>query len=337
MALIFAESFANITSSSDGTGRGWTLGASTTFPSEGRNGGTCLKNAGASGTARRSISNGSSLIRTAFWYKASAAPSSENFVVSFSNVALTQSGGIKVNTDGKLRAYSWGTSPALLASGAINLATSTYVYIEVEAYFADSGGSMKVWVNGVLDINFSGDSLASGTVSLDIVQYQALTASSAWIDDILLWNDAGSGLTGNLGGKAYTMTVLRPTSDVTTDFTRSTGATNYGTVDETVLNDTDYNDSATSGHVDLYGFSDTGLAGSTAVLGVVVEAVVANPGGGTIDYKLLSDIGGTTVEGTQRTAPAGETVIHELFMTKPGGGAWTATNVDAGRFGIKVA
>jgi hypothetical protein len=31
-------------------------------------------------------------------------------------------------------------------------------------------------------------------------------------------------LTGNLGGKAYTMTVIRPTSDVIADFTRSTEA-----------------------------------------------------------------------------------------------------------------
>ena len=48
--------------------------------------------------------------------------------------------------------------------------------------------------------------------------------NNTYIDDILIWDDAGSGLTGNLGGKAYTMTVIRPTSDVIADFTRSTEA-----------------------------------------------------------------------------------------------------------------
>ena len=92
------------------------------------------------------------------------------------------------------------------------------------------------------------------------------------------------------------------------------------------------------GHVDPYGCSDlSGVSSSAEVLGVVVESAISNPGAGAINAKLLADIGGTTVEGSAIAVPSAVTVVQELFTTKPGGGVWTPSDVNAGRFGIKVA
>ncbi|MFO1152737.1 MAG: hypothetical protein U1E42_03580 [Rhodospirillales bacterium] len=339
--LIFAESWENVSLTADATARGWTIGANIIFNNtDGRNGGKAAKHGGgAGGTLSRLVNHGTSLLRSAFWFKAGAVFATEDWLLMYNNAAATQSGGIKLNTDGKLRAYSWGTTPGLVASGAINIITGNYVYIEIEALFADSGGSLKVWINGSLDINFSGDTLASGTVSVDRLTYNIKgNSDTKYVDDILIWDDSGSGLIGNLGGKAYTMSVIRPTSDVTAEFTRSTGASNFGTVDEAALSATDYNESSTVGHVDLYGCSDlSGVSSSAEILGVVVESAISNLGAGAINAKLLADIGGTTVEGSAIAVPSAVTVVQELFTTKPGGGAWTPSDVNAGRFGIKVA
>jgi hypothetical protein len=336
MTLRFAESCDN---GSDMAGRGWGTTFALGFTTNaGKTGGGAFSYTGGDGSALfyRTVSMGTALARCAMWMKWGGTPGSDKPFIRWTNAAATQFGGVGIATTGVLKVYPWNTSWAsALATGTINVCDGGWHYVESECYFADASGSLKVWVDGTLDINFSGDTLTTGTVSQDRI-YFGDGVGNAYKDDILIWDDSGSDLTGNLGGKAYLMKVLRPTSDASVQFTRSTGATNWSLVDEATLATSDYVEDGTSGHIDRYGFADTGLT-TEAVKAVVVEAVAANPGAGSISCKILSELSGTTDESASISVPAVTSVLQAAFVTKPGGGAWAMTNVDSATFGIKVA
>jgi hypothetical protein len=339
MTLRFAEHCDNATSTAGIVSRGWSGTTYAGFTTTGgRTGGGGLANNTTDGTTigwYRTMSLGNGLVRTAMWFKATMLPPAESWLVRWSNAALNQHGGIKVATTGVVKAFAWSSgSPAAAGTGTINVCDGGWHYIETECYFADSGGSLKVWTDGSAEINVSGDTLDSGTVALDVLRV-CMPVASSYIDDLLVWDDTGSGLTGNLGGKALIMKTLRPTSDAGVQFTPSTGA-NYACVDDVALATSDYVEDGTSGHLDRYGFADTGLTSET-VKAVIVEALAANPGAGAISLKLLSELSSTTDESAAMALAGATGVFQNAFTTKPGGGAWAMANIDAATFGIKVA
>ena len=341
--LRFAESCDQATSANDVKARGWSgspSGGVVFGTTAGKTGGGALSVVGSEQDAfwYRTISLGTGLVRCAAWFKSAAVPTSaDRWLIRFSNTAANQHGGIKTTiTTGVIKAYPWSSgSPAAIGAGATNVGDGNWHYIEVECYFANSGGSFKVWVDGTLEIHVSGDTFDAGTVALDRL-YIGVYSGTSFADDILLWDDTGGGLTGDLGGKAYLMKTLRPTSDASVQFTRSTGANNYGCVDEQGLATSDYVEDGTSGHLDRYGFADTGLT-SEPVKAVIVEIAAANPGAGTINANLLAEQGGTTVESAVVAVPASTAILQAEFLTNPAGGAWTMADADAATFGVKVA
>lgn len=288
MTLRFAESFDNATNGTGITSRGWTFTTYCSFTSSGgRTGGGGITNITSSGTttgAYRTMNLGGDLVRTALWWKATTPVGGGSWMIRWSNAAAGQHGGVQTDAGGHVLAIPWGSGAAAtaIATGSINVCDGGWHYIETECLFAAAGGSFKVWVDGTLEVAVAGDTLDSGTVSLDVLRVCVSIDTSA-IDDVLVWDDTGADLTGDLGGRTYLMQTLRPTSDAGVQFARSTGSANYACVDEAQLSTTDYVEDGTSGHVDRYGygFGDTGLT-SEAVKAVIVEAVAANPGAGSI-------------------------------------------------------
>jgi hypothetical protein len=162
-------------------------------------------------------------------------------------------------------------------------------------------------------------------------------ASNAYLDDLLLWTDVdnGDGWTTNLGGGVRLLKTVRPTSDASVQFTRSTGSTSYTLVDEQTLATSDYVESGTDGHIDRYGFADHGLTGVTPH-GVIVETVAVNLGAGAINVALVAELSGTLAESPPVDLPGANKTYQWHFGAKPGGGSWSLSDIDAATFGIKA-
>ena len=351
MALIFAEhcdSWASLGTAS-AEARGWmeygSPSGSSIYATGGVTGGGSIRRDNANdnyprGWYREVTGVTASSVHSALWFKCSNAGTG-SYAYYLSRVTV---GG---NYCGILSKVSGATTMGLVvpvgASGTLagscttNVCDNGWHYLEIEIVLHTSAGTAKMWVDGALEVNFSG-ATASSSAPLAVTRWQVGGhASSSYLDDLILWTDTdnGDGWTTNLGGGVRIFKTVRPTSDAAVEFTRSTGATSYTLVDEQSVSSTDYVESGTDGHIDRYGFADHGLADVTPH-GVIVETHASNPGAGAINVALVAKLSSTIAEGPGVDVPGAYTVFQRHFPEKPGGGSWSLSDIDAATFGIKA-
>jgi hypothetical protein len=158
------------------------------------------------------------------------------------------------------------------------------------------------------------------------------TDPSTWLDDFYLFNDQG--IQPNTWQGDVRAVQLMPASDVSVTWTRSTGTTNWGVVDElTETGDTDYVSTLTVNNVDQYG--TTSLATTpNAIVGIVTKALVRmdDVGPHSIKTRLTSN----AVIGDSSTLSLSNTYqwLWTNYSIDPSGGlAWTAARVNAATIG----
>ena len=117
----------------------------------------------------------------------------------------------------------------------------------------------------------------------------------------------------------------------------STGSTGYTLIDETTPNDdTDYIKTDVAGYYSTFGTTD--LSSTTAAVKAVQTNIYARKTtGGTRTLRPIMLQSGTTKEGaTTGGLSTSYSTYSEIFETDPIGSTWTATNVNADEFGVKV-
>jgi len=121
--------------------------------------------------------------------------------------------------------------------------------IGVKVTLDPSSGVVALMVDGKDYFQFTGNTMGTPNMNIDLVRLRTLSVSGrVLIDDLII----GSGAYGD-----SVLSMLRvfganvPVSAVASQWTPSSGL-NWQTVDEIPPNDTDYNYSATSGQVDLF-------------------------------------------------------------------------------------
>lgn len=231
-----------------------------------------------------------------------------------------------------------GPGTTLLATSSLAYGAGLWHHIEAKTVIADSG-SCEVRINGVVAINFTGDTRASttGTAGVDKVGFPTGSSSVAggcW-DDIYILDTSGSVANNFLGD--CRINTLAPTSDSAVQFTRSTGASNYLCVDEGRYNgDTDYVESATVGHVDKYGYQDL-AAGVATVYGVQATCWAKKTDATTRTMRQNIYSNATT---SAQTAFGLSTTygpyFHLLTLNPDGSVQWTPTTVNAALAGVEV-
>jgi len=235
-------------------------------------------------------------------------------------VGATATGAIKVaRTAADLISAPMATS----ATGVI--ASNSWFYCEVELVVSDTVGVCRVWINGakVIDIsNVDTKGQASTTVERIRFTQSGSGEGGITIDDIYLTDTPA-----RLGeSRIY---VIEPTSDAAAGWTRSTGATNFGCVDEAPFNTTDYVASAVPGTIDSYGFAD--LPYTPALIHAVQTTLFAakdDAATRTIRANLTS--GATVANGTDFGLSATYLQKTDLYPLNPAGSvAWTAAAVAA--------
>ncbi|HET9411842.1 MAG TPA: hypothetical protein VFO38_03280 [Candidatus Saccharimonadales bacterium] len=231
-----------------------------------------------------------------------------------------------------------GTS---LARGTTIIPPLTWNYLEVQATVADSGGTVKVRLNGATtnEIDFTGDTKNGGT-STNIDQVALITStsgSSARFDDVYVLNSTGSSNTTFLGD--IRIHALSPSNNGTySQLTGSDGnqVDNFQLVDEKPFSTTDYVGSPTVGQRDTYVLAD--LPSVTQIFGVQNNFIGAKSDASTGNAKSALLINSTLYYGTTRALGTSYVPYSDVYDTNPNTStAWTDTVVNGMEAGMEVA
>jgi hypothetical protein len=232
-------------------------------------------------------------------------------------------------TSYKLEAY---VETTLVATGTTALGFSTTHLIEVRVKVADSGGIIQVKLNGVLDIDYSGDTKPGTNTQFDILRIAGTGSAYAhgWWDDLVVDDAAWIGDTKIQG--------IRPTAaGNAAQWTPSAGA-NFQCVDEVPPDDADYVETNTAAILDTHGFGD--LVGSIeSIKCVQVHARSVKEGAPTPQNLQLAVRSGATdyFSGNKAVPAAAPKGLFNIWETDPNtAAAWLASGVNAAEFGYKA-
>lgn len=254
--------------------------------------------------------------------------------------AGTECGRLTLNSNGSLTlaAGSSGGVPSIstiTSPVGIILANTTY-YIEVRYKLSDTVGQLEIKVNGgIVAQSAIGDTKPANSTSFDRCHFGdtgGLTNFRPCFDDFYVCDTTGSVNNNYLGD--VRVRLIRPDGNGnSSQFVNSaaTSVNNYTYVDEQNVDDADYVESTTDGDKDTYTFGAAGVAGLVAGVQVVARSVSTN-GGDPKDLNAIARLSGTEIT----TLVDLNGVLKQnfgIFETKPGGGAWSGTDVDNAEFG----
>jgi hypothetical protein len=273
---------------------------------------------------------------TAFWWNGDMATNERL-------VGFMDSGTVHVEimpTGGTfLGAYRNGT---LLATAGSSTPDNGWVYLEIRVLIADSGGRVVVKQDGTTIIDFTGDTRNAGNASANQVIFggrNAIGTGQNW-DDFVLMDSTGSAPTNTFLGQLVQVDVLFPTGNGNSSQwvgSDSNSADNYALVDEATPDTADYVKATSTGDKDTYAFGNMGAAGT--IFGVQINAWAAKTDGVARTLKSVARLAdGTEADSTaQGLYPDGEyTYRWDVRAARPGGGVWSADDIDNAEFGIKV-
>lgn len=214
------------------------------------------------------------------------------------------------------------TNPVITANG----------WYHLEGYLDIDTSSFELRVEGISVLT------ASITIAdvVSQVQISGRTTSQTavqpfYIKDFVVWDKTGSYNNTFLG--SVLVTNLVPTSDVSLNWTPSTGTNGYSILDNIPPVDTAYISAAPSVAAYVAGMSDLPPT-VTSVKGLItfVRAAKSDGGDGSLQSSLISDPAGTpaTVNGANRPITVAQTYWRDVFEQDPKtSAAWTPTAVNA--------
>lgn len=221
----------------------------------------------------------------------------------------------------------------LIDTGSIALSLNTTYLIELHIKIADTGGRIETKVNGISDIDFTGDTKPDANTQFNQVRLGYVSSTIycyAYFDNFIMDDTAWIGDTN--------IQALVPTSaGNATNWTPSAGS-NFECVDEVPPSDADYVSINANDVTDTYTTGD--LTGSVNnVKCVQVQARARLEGSPTpTNLKLVARCGGTDYLSGDKAVPVAEAGLSHLWVTDPSDSAtWTESDVNAMQIGIKSA
>lgn len=248
----------------------------------------------------------------------------------------TEHVNIRLNVDGSITA-NWQGGSASSAAGAVPAFTTQANYIELGVVIHDTTGSMVVKVNGTTVLNLTNkDTKGSANAYATRVAIQPLCGDGQGVllDDFYVCDNTGTEANNFLGDIRIEYRTTTG-AGATTNLTPSTGS-NYQNVDDNPANDeTDYNSSSNPGDKDTYAMQDL-VSTAGAVVAVAVVSTDRKDDAGTRTHSHRVRLSGTESV-SAAFSPTTSYVVHQTFFTvKPGGGAWTITDVNNIEAGMEL-
>lgn len=236
-------------------------------------------------------------------------------------------------TDGSLVVVNNSNSATLGTSAVGILPANAWNYIELRYKF-DSSGDIQVRVNGTEVINLSGIDTRGAATALSYYSVRGPASGLIYYDDIYICDTTGT--TNNTFLGPIGVYTLMPSADNSVQMSPSSGA-NYSCVNEAPANgSTSYVTATSSTLTDFYAVDNLPVAISpTAIAGVQVKARSMKPENNNGGLQLGVKADGVSSFGTAKTVLTSSwTSNFSIFETKPAGGAWDKTSIDAMDVGI---
>ncbi len=345
MAIVMTEGFDmyNGTGANTGLQAKWTIGAGSPSLVTGRFGGQALRTTQqASGLhVVRALPSTYNAFAHGTAFRAVSLP----LVSTIGSCCAYESGGTiqfgwQVDNLGALRVYRYSSlfAGTLLGTSANGLiAANTWYFIECEALISATVGTVTLYIDGTAVLTLTGlNNKNAGTTTMDSIRFGGGGAySSAWNQDV---DDNYVRDTNTKLGPCKIET-LRPDADTAQkDFTPNSGTANFSRVNETLVDgDTSYVQATTVGNRDLYTLGDlSSVPASVFALNICSFAEKTDAATRTIYNSVQSNA--TDSDGTAFNLAASYSRFDRIMETDPsGGGAWTASRVNALLVGPKVA
>lgn len=348
MILLHHESFDRYSSTGAAPGLqakyNTTVGTGSTLSlPAGRLGGQCLQFAITLNNpcgAQRALASAQSTFCFHGALRMTSLPSSNSvgYILSFLNNTTYQL-GFRVSSLGELVVYrasgaSAGTELGRTATNVIH--ENAWHFLKIYMVISDTVGEVIIRIDNNVELTLSGqDTKNHASLStVDQVIYGTLAAGGSAVNQTGQWDDCYIS-DGDILPEG-TLFCSNPTGDAVAGFTRSTGATNYGTVDEDPVSTADYNESAVIGTADLFDMEDLASTPKT-IMAVILTAVARKTDAGDRALGLRVKSGATTSEGPDNWLGTSSLHYDRILYTDPNTGvAWTAAAVNALQAGYKV-
>lgn len=230
-------------------------------------------------------------------------------------------------------------------SGAA-VALDTWAYIELKVTTHATTGAFELRINGTNVLSGSNVDTKNGTHDyINSVRLELSTGGTNLylFDDFYICDTSGS-VNNNFLGNRKVVTLFPNAEGDESDFTPASGTDNSAMVDDNpppatgsnVTSDTDYVESSTVGHKDLYQYGN--LGGSGSINGVQVTTICGVTDANTFTLKTLAKSGTTeSADGGVTVSSTTYTAVSRILETNPDtSSAWTASEVDSAQFGIEV-
>lgn len=237
-----------------------------------------------------------------------------------------------------------GTHHVVIKRGSTVLGTSTstfsqnvFRYVEWLATIHPSAGVVKVWIDGILEINLSSQNTrSSANSSCDQMRF---TAQNCIIDDFVILDTTGSAPNNDHIGDVRVQALLPNGDGNSSQWVGSDGnsVNNSLLVDETSPpnGDTDYVTSGTIGDKDTYAYGNLTPTSGT-VFGVQITPYMRKDDAGVRSVVSVARLAGVEADGPVKPLSTSYAYLFDMRETAPGGAVWTVADVNAAEFGAKV-
>jgi hypothetical protein len=247
-------------------------------------------------------------------------------LVAFKDSATTYVGSITRNTTTGFLEFRLGDYTASVqATGSIQLLVGKVYLIEIRYKPLNTGGICTVKVDGVQDINFSGDSTA-GLENAQTIRFGG-SNSNAIVDDIVV-DDA------NWIGNTKIGIIVPNGTGTTNNWTASAG-TAYQCVDEIPPVDTDYVYSNTVDQIATYAMGT--ISNMNTIKAVQLQARAAYEGSPTPLHIQLGVRAGADYFATDLSPGISFGMLTRILELNPAdSAAWEQADIDGLEVGIKA-
>lgn len=215
----------------------------------------------------------------------------------------------------------------LFTTGGGHLSVGIYTYVELE-YFFNASGYIKLYINGVLNSTFNGDTTnfpLSGGYNPTLPWTLIHIFPRGYMDDVYILNgdnSDGAGKTTALGDTHIEALVAVPDSTEAgthAEFTPSSGMDHGAMVDDNPPDgDTTYNESSTPGNRDTYKYPDLSNVISGVIHGInILLNARKSDDISTRSISTLMVIGGTDYQGSNQAISSSYKYWNQIYSINP--------------------
>lgn len=230
----------------------------------------------------------------------------------------------------------------ILGTSSSSFLTNTWYYVELKATISNSAGVIVLRVNEDIEVNLSSqDTQNGGNASINGIRLAGGVNTGQgnihYWDDLYICDTNGSDNNDFLGD-CRAQTILPDGNGNSSQLDGSDGNTtdNYLLVDEsTPDSDTTYVESSDVGDKDTYAYGALTPTSGT-VFGVQILPFAKKTDAGTRSIASVARLSGTEEDSADKTLSTSYAYLPDIRETKPGGGAWSISDVNSAEFGVKV-